>query len=130
LGTFREDLFYHLNVIHIEVPALRQHPEDIPKLVTFFLKQFARTNVSLVRSISPDALGLLQAYSWPGNVSELANVIQRLVVTERQEIVRPQDLALPTKIRMPRAPNHPVPEHRRTIADTLFEKLIAERDSF
>ncbi|MGA9392360.1 MAG: sigma-54 dependent transcriptional regulator [Candidatus Sulfotelmatobacter sp.] len=79
-GRFREDLFYRLNVITIDLPPLRQRREDIPLLVQFFLKKYAEENDRLVRRITPDALRPLMSYSWPGNVRELENVIERAVV--------------------------------------------------
>jgi len=79
-GRFREDLFYRLNVISIELPPLRQRKEDIPLLVEYFLRKYAEENDRPVRRISPEALRPLMAYSWPGNVRELENVIERAVV--------------------------------------------------
>jgi DNA-binding NtrC family response regulator len=79
-GRFREDLFYRLNVISIELPPLRQRKEDIPLLVDFFLKKYAEENERPVRHITPDALRPLMLYAWPGNVRELENVIERAVV--------------------------------------------------
>jgi len=79
-GRFREDLFYRLNVITIELPPLRQRKEDIPLLVDFFLKKYAEENDRPVRNITPEALRPLMSYSWPGNVRELENVIERAVV--------------------------------------------------
>jgi DNA-binding NtrC family response regulator len=79
-GRFREDLFYRLNVISIELPPLRQRKEDVPLLVDFFLKKYADENGRPVRHITPEALRPLLAYSWPGNVRELENVIERAVV--------------------------------------------------
>ena len=79
-GRFREDLFYRLNVITIELPPLRQRKEDIPLLVEHFLKKYAEENERPVRRITPEALRPLMAYSWPGNVRELENVIERAVV--------------------------------------------------
>ncbi|HEY6336976.1 MAG TPA: sigma-54 dependent transcriptional regulator [Candidatus Sulfotelmatobacter sp.] len=79
-GRFREDLFYRLNVITIELPPLRQRKEDIPLLVEHFRKKYAEENDRPVRSITPEALRPLMAYSWPGNVRELENVIERAVV--------------------------------------------------
>ena len=79
-GRFREDLFYRLNVITIELPPLRQRKEDIPLLVDYFRKKYAEENDRPVRGITPDALRPLLAYSWPGNVRELENVIERAVV--------------------------------------------------
>ena len=79
-GRFREDLFYRLNVITIDLPPLRQRKEDIPLLVDFFLKRYADENDRPVRGITPEALRPLMSYSWPGNVRELENVIERAVV--------------------------------------------------
>src|SRR5579862_4163662 len=79
-GRFREDLFYRLNVITVELPPLRQRKEDIPLLVEFFLKKYAEENDRPVRRITPEALRPLMSYSWPGNVRELENVIERAVV--------------------------------------------------
>ena len=79
-GRFREDLFYRLNVITIDLPPLRQRKEDIPLLVEHFLKKYAEENERPVRRISPEALRPLMSYSWPGNVRELENVIERAVV--------------------------------------------------
>jgi DNA-binding NtrC family response regulator len=79
-GRFREDLFYRLNVITIELPPLRQRREDIPLLAQFFLKKYAEENDRPARRITPEALRPLMSYSWPGNVRELENVVERAVV--------------------------------------------------
>jgi DNA-binding NtrC family response regulator len=79
-GKFREDLFYRLNVISVDLPPLRSRSEDVPLLVTRFLEKFSRENGKSVTSISPEALRPLMDYGWPGNVRELENVIERAVV--------------------------------------------------
>ncbi len=79
-GKFRDDLFYRLNVITVELPPLRARPEDIPLLVDFFLKKFCEENEKQLRQISPEALRVLMDYNWPGNVRELENVVERAVV--------------------------------------------------
>ena len=128
-GTFREDLFYRLNVIHLTVPALRERREDIPALIDHFLAGFTKSNGHAVKHISTEAAKLLCDYSWPGNVRELENVIERLVVTGRSESVMPDDL--PTEIRMQQMIGlRPKKERRRTIADDLYKKLTEERESF
>src|SRR6202045_5157785 len=86
-GRFREDLFYRLNVISIELPPLRQRKGDIPLLVDFFLKKYAEENDRPARSIAPEALRPLMSYSWPGNVRELENVIERAVVLSSGPII-------------------------------------------
>jgi DNA-binding NtrC family response regulator len=79
-GKFREDLFYRLNVISIDLPPLRQRKEDIPPLVEHFLKKYSLENERPVRRIPPESLRPLLNYSWPGNVRELENTIERAVV--------------------------------------------------
>jgi DNA-binding NtrC family response regulator len=79
-GTMREDLFYRLNVVPIELPPLRERKRDIPSLASFFLRRYATENGRNIEGIRDDALDLLSAYGWPGNVRELENVIERAVV--------------------------------------------------
>src|SRR5262249_29573250 len=79
-GKFREDLFYRLNVITIDLPPLRQRKEDIPLLVEYFLNKYSEENSRSARRMTPEALRPLMSYSWPGNVRELENVIERAVV--------------------------------------------------
>jgi len=79
-GKFREDLFYRLNVITIDLPPLRQRKEDIPLLVEHFLHKYSQENERELRRITPEALRPLVAYGWPGNVRELENVVERAVV--------------------------------------------------
>jgi PAS domain S-box-containing protein len=79
-GAFRSDLFYRLNVFPIEVPPLRERREDIPVLVAYIVDRFARKSGKSIRSISKKSLELLQSYSWPGNIRELQNVIERSVI--------------------------------------------------
>jgi DNA-binding NtrC family response regulator len=76
-GAFREDLYYRLNVVAIDVPPLREHKEDIPALANFFLEKFARESNQPVRKLQPDALRKLIDYHWPGNVRELENIVTR-----------------------------------------------------
>ncbi|HEY7191589.1 MAG TPA: sigma 54-interacting transcriptional regulator [Vicinamibacterales bacterium] len=81
--TFREDLYYRLNVVHIQVPALRERRDDIPALLSYFLRAFANSHRMDVPEISTEALQRLTAYHWPGNVRELKNVAERLVISSR-----------------------------------------------
>src|SRR5215467_744444 len=93
-GTFREDLFYRLNVIHIMVPPLRERRQDIPLLVNQFLSQFATANRTQMLTVSPEAMNTLIAYSWPGNVRELENAMERLVVTLQGDRIESDHLPL------------------------------------
>jgi DNA-binding NtrC family response regulator len=79
-GRFREDLYYRLNVINLEMPALRDRPSDVPLLATFFLRKYAAENGKTVEGFTDEAMTRLRGYSWPGNVRELENVIERAVV--------------------------------------------------
>jgi len=79
-GTFREDLFYRLNVFPIEIPPLRKRKEDIPMLVQYFIDRYARELGKNIRNISKETLDLFQSYPWPGNIRELRNVIERSVI--------------------------------------------------
>jgi DNA-binding NtrC family response regulator len=89
-GKFREDLFYRLNVITIDLPPLRQRKEDIPLLAGFFLNRYSEENERPTRRITPEALRPLLTYSWPGNVRELENVIERAVVLSAGVEVGPE----------------------------------------
>jgi DNA-binding NtrC family response regulator len=89
-GKFREDLFYRLNVITIDLPPLRQRKEDIPLLAGFFLNRYSQENERPTRHITPEALRPLLTYSWPGNVRELENVIERAVVLSAGVEVGPE----------------------------------------
>jgi DNA-binding NtrC family response regulator len=81
-GKFREDLFYRLNVVPVELPALRERLEDVPELARHFLQQVARRDRSPVRVLEPEAVRVLQSYEWPGNVRELQNIMERACVLE------------------------------------------------
>ncbi len=91
-GSFREDLFYRLNVIPFSVPPLRERPEDIPILARFFLSEFSSAYGRRTKELSSAALDVLMRYPWPGNVRELRNLIERLVIICPQQRIEPQHL--------------------------------------
>ncbi|GBD38404.1 Transcriptional regulatory protein ZraR [bacterium HR37] len=93
-GNFREDLFYRLNVIPIELPPLRERKEDIPLLAKFFLRKYAEKFNKPVKHISEKAINTLLNYSWPGNVRELENIIERAVIVEKTDTITDIDLYL------------------------------------
>ncbi|MEW6566075.1 MAG: sigma-54 dependent transcriptional regulator [Spirochaetota bacterium] len=91
-GTFREDLYYRLNVVNIHVPALRERKEDIPLLATAFLKEFAKENGKQIDGIDPRARTTLYSYDWPGNVRELRNCMESAVVLAKGSVITLDDL--------------------------------------
>jgi DNA-binding NtrC family response regulator len=93
-GTFREDLYYRLNVVTISLPPLRERKEDIPPLIEHFLKKYSRENQKPVVSLSKEAKDLLMNYPYPGNIRELENIIERAVVLCRGDSITTQDLPL------------------------------------
>ena len=92
-GMFREDLYYRLNVVGIEMPSLRERPSDIPLLAAYFLERFAKENGKTIARFSDEALERLAGYAWPGNVRELENAVERAVVVCRGDAIRAEDLS-------------------------------------
>jgi len=86
-GKFREDLYYRLNVILMNIPPLRDHATDIPVLASHYLEYFTRRNRKSIQKITPEAMKLLTEYDWPGNIRELKNIIERMVVLARSEVI-------------------------------------------
>src|SRR5690349_17679603 len=127
--TFREDLYYRLNVIHIRVPALRERREDVPKFLDFFLDQFSQQYSVNRPRLSPATLNLLSDYSWPGNVRELKNIVERLVVRASGNEIEPRDLPLEvlrgSPLHQPSEATDPGPATvpARSASDALFERL-------
>ena len=119
-GAFRDDLYYRLHVIPIRLPPLRHRSEDIPLLVESFLEEFSRAHQKNPMEVSPSTMRLLKLYSWPGNIRELRNVIERLVVTVREKVIQP--VHLPLEVQASR-------EEARTMVVTLGTALEEiERD--
>jgi transcriptional regulator with GAF, ATPase, and Fis domain len=117
-GTFREDLYYRLNVFPIRVPPLRERPEDIPTLVWAFIEEFSRTLGKRIESIAKEHLGALQRYPWPGNIRELRNTVERAVIVS----TGPRLVIEPPAAKSPRAPRSLLlqdveREHIRTVLD-------------
>ena len=92
-GTFRQDLYYRLNVVPIVIPPLRERPEDIPALIDHFLAELTR-RIGGKRSLSPEAFTLLRGYGWPGNIRELQNALEHACVLSESEQITPRDLPL------------------------------------
>jgi len=95
-GRFRQDLFYRLNVLPITLPPLRQHMEDIPALLAFYIDNFNREFRKNVKGASPAALKVLQSYGWPGNIRVLRNAIERAMLLTNSDWLEPADFPLVT----------------------------------
>lgn len=91
-GKFRQDLFYRINVMRIDAPALQEHPEDIPAIAEHFLRRYSEEYDKPMDQIEPAAMSMLQRYSWPGNVRELENVIQQAIILAKTQNIRAEDL--------------------------------------
>ena len=91
-GKFREDLYYRLNVINIHMPALRERKEDIPLLCKYFIKLFNREQNKNVQRLSPEAEKLLLLYDYPGNVRQLANIIEHAMILTNREVIGVESL--------------------------------------
>jgi two-component system nitrogen regulation response regulator NtrX len=105
-GKFREDLFYRLSVVPIRVPALRERPQDVGALVTYFLGEFCARNNFRPRAIDPDVISVLERYHWPGNVRELRNIVERMAILTTSDRITTE--SIPLEIRQspsPRAGN-------------------------
>lgn len=96
-GVYREDLYYRLKVVTISLPPIREHPQDIPRLAAFFLQRYQAHSGKHIEGISSEAMQLLSSYSWPGNIRELENAVERAVVLSSQNILLPEDF--PEEIR-------------------------------
>jgi DNA-binding NtrC family response regulator len=118
-GTFREDLYYRLNVVKIDLPPLRDRAEDIPLLAAHFTRKYAAPGQE-PRRIAPQAMDVLLHYRWPGNIRELENAIERACVTARDGSIQPQDL--PPEVAAPARPRHPFTiDLHRPLPDVLRE---------
>jgi two-component system nitrogen regulation response regulator NtrX len=94
-GTFREDLYFRLNVIPMRVPPLRERVEDIPALVGEFQEEFSFSTKIVTKKFSEEAIRILQKYEWPGNVRELKNLVERLMIMVPDELIQPKDIPSP-----------------------------------
>jgi transcriptional regulator with PAS, ATPase and Fis domain len=130
-GLFRDDLFYRLNVIHIAIPPLRERPDDVPELVSHFVRQFAIEHRTEAPSICPDVLRQLQHFPWPGNVRQLKNVIERLVVRAGNGVIDVR--ALPIELRnTPESPTGPQADADAATPRiaSLIDRMAGGQESF
>ena len=131
LKSFREDLYYRLNVIHLTVPPLRDRAEDLPLLLEHFMALFSGEYATPRIRFAPEAWNLLLSYHWPGNVRELKNLVERLTVrnTESQAVVTVADLPVEIR-RSPIAPPVDTAPVRVSVAEALFRQIVEGRQSF
>lgn len=125
-GRFREDLYYRLNVITINLPPLRERAEDVIPLAEYFLQKYSRRVRKELKGISPEAVQVLQGYHWPGNVRELENVVERAAILARGEFVTPDVLPMYRQAAGAPAPLAP-PREDRLISLEVIEKEHIER---
>lgn len=127
-GRFREDLLYRINVMTINVPALRERRGDIPLLVGYFIELFNKKMNKNIEGLSSEAMPILMGYSWPGNVRELENVIERAVLLNSGKLITPKEL--PSEITLPeKSPSNVVSEETLSIkkASKKMEKDLIEK---
>ncbi|MCX8117269.1 MAG: sigma-54 dependent transcriptional regulator [Desulfobacterota bacterium] len=126
-GTFREDLYYRLNIVPIFLPPLKERQEDIPALAMHFLKKYSEEMGKSIKGFTPEAMERLMKYPWPGNVRELENVIERTVVMMDEEMVRVEHLILPGQKRAEEIERIPMTsEELKEIKKQLREKAVEE----
>jgi len=131
-GTFREDLFFRLNVIRIHVPPLRERVEDVPLLVKHFLREFGRVHQTEPFEVADAAMAAFCAYRWPGNVRELCNVVERAVLKARGPAIQFGDLPVELtgatiRIQTPARSEAPPPP---TQVESMTERMLSHGDSF
>jgi DNA-binding NtrC family response regulator len=129
-GTFREDLYYRLNVVPVFLPPLRDRQGDIPLLALAFLDRFCKKNGVLVKGFSPEAMTLMESYPWPGNVRELRNIVERLAILCDQDRIEPHHLPAEIRRVTPRQTAMPIPQTwdefkrlKQQVRDAAVEQL-------
>jgi Nif-specific regulatory protein len=121
-GVFREDLFYRLNVITIQMPALRDRIGDTPLLVQHFLNKHAAKNGGRVKKVTPEAMKILEGYHWPGNVRELENAIERAIVLAEDRDISPSELIIP-RVAKPMGAAKTLKEYERELVLKTLEEM-------
>lgn len=124
-GKFRQDLFYRINVIELRIPALREHPEDIPLLTSHILKQLAYSEGNDLPKLDDSALGALNQYSFPGNVRELENILERAMTLCENNSISANDLQLASNTHLNGGEANP-PDHKPQDANTPLDPLLGD----
>ena len=130
-GRFRQDLYYRLSVVPIVVPPLREHTEDLPVLARHFVERFYKDNARTPKAIDPAAIQILQSYHWPGNIRELKNIIERLLIMVNQDVILPADVenVLPMSQTSPQPKVVPVPQENRFQADKSLLGMVDDAEA-
>jgi two-component system, NtrC family, response regulator HydG len=133
-GAFREDLYFRLNVIRLIIPPLRERTEDIPLLVTYYLNYYSRQHKVAPSEVSSDAMDALMAYRWPGNIRELKNVVERMVLKTSGQAIRhsdlPTDVVRSVAVQSAHAVNGHDAVQKNTRAEELATLMLEHGESF
>ena len=122
-GDFRDDLFYRLNVVPIELPPLRERRHDIPALLQHFLDKFNGKLDRQVREVAPEAVSVLSRYGWPGNIRELENLMERVILLLESDVIEVEDL--PAQVRdAPLVSSGELPELPRTEEGESLKEVV------
>ena len=124
-GTFRQDLYYRLNVVPIDIPPLREHKEDIPDLANLFLSRLAQKSQKKLEGIRPEAMQKLTAFHWPGNVRELENIVERACALTAGPLIEPSDIHLDQMPERSRSGDGPLLPEGKTL-DEFEDEIIRE----
>lgn len=122
-GTFRQDLYYRLNVIALTLPPLRERRDDIPLLAYYFIAKYSKKCKRLVSGIAPETRNCLMAYDWPGNVREMENAIERAVVLGNTDVIMPDDL--PESLLVAGPVSQHLPNYHEAVSE-LKKKVILQ----
>jgi two-component system nitrogen regulation response regulator NtrX len=129
-GTFRDDLFYRLNVVPIVAPPLRERREDIPLLVRHFMKVHAEEQGLRMKDISPDAMAVFQQYDWPGNIRELGNLVERLMIMVPGNVIEGAQASLALQVRPAAASAQPSMPAASPMFSQSYDSLRDARNAF
>jgi two-component system nitrogen regulation response regulator NtrX len=129
-GTFRDDLFYRLNVVPIVVPPLRERREDIPLLVRHFMKVHSEEQGLRMKDVSPDAMSVFQQYDWPGNIRELGNLVERLMIMVPGNVIDATQAGLALQVRPAAASSQPSVSATSPILSQAYDSLRDARNAF
>ncbi len=129
-GTFREDLFYRLNVVPIVVPPLRERREDIPILIHHFMKVHAEEQGLRMKEVSPEAMAVFQQYDWPGNIRELRNLIERLMIMVPGPVIESSQSGLPLQTRTAGPASQPATSAVNSLLMQSYDSLRDARNAF